>query len=1136
MDDDEFDDEFDDIPDEDLILALTQATDAAAASHSRPSAQFVTSARAPAPPRPPPRPPPPPSRRPGVLGTPRSFNNARAGGNAANPYFDDLPSDAFDSSPEKSSRATPISNNAHSHRPPAQAQSQSQSFRQTTLWGGTVRDGRAPGSQAPNSRPFRADLPPEVPTHHELEHHELSTWVYPLNLGPIRDYQFSIVKNGLFSNTLVALPTGLGKTFIAATIMLNYFRWTKRAKLIFVAPTKPLASQQVQACLSIAGIPRSQATLLTGETPPVLRQGEWENKRLFFMTPQTLMNDLSKGYADPKSIVLLVIDEAHRATGDYAYVKVVEFIRRFSKSIRILALTATPGSTVEGVQDIIDNLGISHIEIRTEESIDIRQYVHSRNIDTVTFDPSDEMHEVRDLFSKALKPLVDKLSSQNIYYGRDPMSLTTFGLLKSRNEWLAGPGKHVNQGMKFMMMAVFGILQSLAHSIKLLNFHGIKPFYNSIAEFRATEEGKPGQGSKLKRQLLADEDFQKMMTMIERWIKIDAFNGHPKLTYLCETLVNHFLDAGENSNTRAIVFSEYRDSAEEIVRLLNSQPLIRATVFVGQADSKRSEGMKQKQQIETIEKFKAGDFNVLVATSIGEEGLDIGQVDLIVCYDASASPIRMLQRMGRTGRKRAGSIVLLLMKGKEEEKFMDAKDNYQKMQQLICDGDGFTFRHDLSTRIVPRDIRPEVDKRHVDIPIENSQNPSLPEPKKTAAGLRKKPAKKKFNMPDGVETGFTKASLFGLAGEKAAKAPRPPAETDFLVEVPELEKVLLSKSQTNRFERLYKSLPKAPFDKIQELGFDDINLGADPAAQRLLRRTVNLKHGGYTKRCVRLFRALGQYQDPFGRVDHPYGETDITSWEQLPVKPFADDTDGKTVQPRTKASRTAPKSPAARKAVSSKPSRKRRAEPTFFGECEEGGDDEEDEEEETATEDVTPGGRRGRGRGRAGTKGGRGGLKRAGDHLEDAGDDCTRTSDMEETDGSDSGADLVDFVVGDDVLTSSNRRGSTSPTTPGSSGLSLRHRRDRQGAAEEKPFYEPMEFDPTQDTDDEMPDLDELVAKTSAKKATKSAKPAKPEKTRTTYLEEEDTDVELPRPSPRRPLAKRRRQVLADSDDDDDTL
>ncbi|KAM7222233.1 hypothetical protein V8F06_002260 [Rhypophila decipiens] len=1086
--------------------------------------------------------------------------------------LDDLPSDAFDSSPERTVSA-----------PVRTAQRPSQNLRQMTLWGGRLEVEDTRESQTSSSRPFRGDMPPEEPTHHELDHEALKTWVYPLNLGPPRDYQFSIVKHGLFNNTLVALPTGLGKTFIAATVMLNFIRWTKTAKVVFVAPTKPLASQQVQACLSIAGVPRSQATLLTGETPPVLREGEWASKRVFFMTPQTLMNDLSKGYADPKTIALLVVDEAHRSTGDYAYVKAVEFIRRFSKSFRVLALTATPGSSVEGVQDVIDNLGISHVEIRTEESLDIRQYVHSRNIDTITFDPSDEMLEVKDLFSKALKPLVSRLSAQNIYFGRDPTSITTYGLLKSRQEWMAGAGRHVNQGVKFMIMAVFSILQSLAHSIKLLNFHGIKPFYHSLAEFRSTEEEKKGQGSKLKRQLLDDEDFQKMMSMIEKWMKLETFNGHPKLTYLCETLVNHFMDAGEGSSTRAIVFSEYRDSAEEIVRILNNQPFIRATVFVGQADSKRSAGMKQKQQIETIEKFKDGKFNVLVATSIGEEGLDIGQVDLIVCYDASASPIRMLQRMGRTGRKRTGSILLLLMKGKEESKFTEAKDNYQEMQALICEGSRFSLRHDLSSRIVPRDIRPEVDKRIVDIPIENTQNPELPEPKKTAAGLRKKAAKKKFNMPDGVETGFTKASLLGMFAKQAAKQaalPPPPTETDFLANMPEMDSVTLSDSQTIELDRLYRDLPFR-MSGIQEVGAP--NLSAYPAAQRRLRPTVELKHGQHTKRCVKLFNVLGMSQDPADRYTTPYGELDSGEWRQMPIPAFAEESndqintgtedmrlsghkrsrspswlqdkqeeDERAAQKKRRVAAAKPSKKASKPSVSS-----RRQAPSFIdsdagsdGETE---DEEEEDEDEEGESTFTPA-RRGRAQPKArGRKlGGRGGKghKRAGDHIEDYGDDCTRTSDVEETDGSDSGADLEGFVVDDDddMANSSMQQRSTSPTTPNQSSLMTprkKTRKDKENhspgaghdATKEKPYFVPLQFTQTQEdeSDDDMPDFGTMVAAKSkpgrVNGDVQNVAVTPPKKDDEEAEEDDDDDVFQRTPVNRK--KRRRLQMIADSDDDE---
>ncbi|KAL5888411.1 3'-5' DNA helicase [Pyricularia oryzae] len=797
--------------------------------------------------------------------------------------LEDFGSDAFDYSPERE-RAKPIQT----------ARNQARTFQQTTLLGRIASQAPEPlGTQPRNSRVFRADLPPEVPTHHALDPEALKTWVYPTNLGPIRDYQFSIVKNGLFNNTLVALPTGLGKTFIAATVILNFFRWTRNAQMVFVAPTKPLASQQVEACLNIAGIPRSQSTLLTGETKPVLREAEWEGKRLFFMTPQTLMNDLSKGYADPKRIVLLVVDEAHRATGDYAYVKVIEFIRRFSKSFRVLALTATPGSTVEGVQDVIDNLGVSHVEIRTEESIDIRNYVHSREIDRVVLEPSDEMLRISELFSQALKPLHSKISQQNIYIGRDPMSITTFGLLKARQDWMKGPGRFANQGLKMMLMAIFTILQSLAHAIKLLNYHGIRPFYDNLVAFRSETEDKGQKGSKYKRQLIGEQSFQEMMDLASKWLKIDGFAGHPKLTHLCDNLLNHFMDAGEGSSTRVIVFSEYRDSAEEITRVLNvHKPMISASLFVGQADSKKSEGMKQKQQIETIAKFRDGIFNVLVATSIGEEGLDIGQVDLIICYDASSSPIRMLQRMGRTGRKRAGKITLLLMKGKEEDNYAKAQDNYEKMQKLICEGSRFNFRHDLSSRIVPRDVKPEVDKRMVEIPIENTQDTSLPEPK--ARSTRgKKASKKKFNMPDGVETGFNSvASMLGISASKTkAKPNKSPKkaefkETDEISPVPPLEGVLLSVNELAELNKKYRDLPFFHQD-TEEICMP--SLTARPDLQRVLRPTVHVKHGSYTKRCVRLFKKLSHSQGIETRHTKPHGDTDKSRYLDISVPPFAED-------------------------------------------------------------------------------------------------------------------------------------------------------------------------------------------------------------------------------------------------------
>jgi hypothetical protein len=277
-------------------------------------------------------------------------------------------------------------------------------LRQTTLFGRMGVDGAIAPSQANRRYNFVADQKAEPPTHHKLDPEAIKTWVYPTNLGTIRDYQYNIVQRGLFNNLLVALPTGLGKTFIAATIILNWFRWTTEAQIVFVAPTKPLVAQQVEACFNIAGIPRSYTTMLTGGVSTGLRAEEWKDKRVFFMTPQTLLNDLKSGYADPKKIVLLVVDEAHRATGAYAYVEVVSFLRRFNSSFRVLALTATPGADVESVQKVIDGLDISKVEIRTENSMDICSYVHQRKIDKQVFQNTDEMEMCMELYLLEQEP------------------------------------------------------------------------------------------------------------------------------------------------------------------------------------------------------------------------------------------------------------------------------------------------------------------------------------------------------------------------------------------------------------------------------------------------------------------------------------------------------------------------------------------------------------------------------------------------------------------------------------------------------------------------------------------------------------------------------------------------------------
>lgn len=353
--------------------------------------------------------------------------------------------------------------------------------------------------------------------------------------------------------------------------------------------------------------------------------------------------------------------------------------------------------------------------------------------------------------------------------------------------------------IKGMMNAIFTVLSSLAHSIGLLKFHGIASFYSVVMDFQRNVDSGQIKG-KTATAIAQSEPFTKMMSTVRAWINNPEFIGHPKLEHLKDVVLNHFLDAGEGaqgsdvppSATRVMVFASYRDSTEEICRVLKRhEPMIRPHVFVGQAASKGQEGMDQKRQNAVIQDFKSGKYNTLIATSIGEEGLDIGTVDLIVCYDASSSPIRMLQRIGRTGRKRVGRVCLLLMKDKEEGDYAKAQDNYAYIQKTIADASRYSYRDDQSPRILPKEVRPIADKRPVDIPIENSQPIDLNEKGRRGKGKTKRPPKK-FFMPDNVRTGFVKASKIDSDSDESKPAPRK-------------KKVAVKKQAPTKFRRLSPS-------------------------------------------------------------------------------------------------------------------------------------------------------------------------------------------------------------------------------------------------------------------------------------------------------------------------------------------
>ncbi|KAK2192917.1 hypothetical protein NP493_20g03036 [Ridgeia piscesae] len=267
-------------------------------------------------------------------------------------------------------------------------------------------------------------------------------WIYPTNY-PIRDYQFNIVQTALFKNTLVALPTGLGKTFIAAVVMYNLYRWYPQGKVVFMAPTKPLVAQQIEACYDIMGIPQDDTAEMTGAMHRGKRSKAWLAQRVFYLTPQVLMNDISSGACPARLVRCLVVDEAHKAIGNHAYCQVVKELVKYKGSMRVLALSATPGTDIKAVQEVLNNLLISHIELRTEQSHDIQAYTHERTIEKVVVPLGEELGAVKEKYLEIVEVVVNRLKRHGVLYQRNVDKLSKFLLLKAREAFRQNPPENM---------------------------------------------------------------------------------------------------------------------------------------------------------------------------------------------------------------------------------------------------------------------------------------------------------------------------------------------------------------------------------------------------------------------------------------------------------------------------------------------------------------------------------------------------------------------------------------------------------------------------------------------------------------------------------------------------------------------
>ncbi|KAH3731696.1 Fanconi anemia group M protein [Pelomyxa schiedti] len=532
--------------------------------------------------------------------------------------------------------------------------------------------------------------------HLTFDKNAIDTWIYPSNVSR-RTYQVEIVQSALTANTLVCLPTGLGKTLIAAVLMYNYLRWFPAGKVVFMAASKILVNQQMIACQQI--IEKDLMSEMTGATSPAKRSNPWQEKRLFFLSPHVFVNDLKSGMCPGQKIVCIVFDEAHKAQGNHAYVQVMQQLSNIHKNFRVLALSASPGANSAALQSLVNNLMINNIEVRTEERDDVKEYLHNREIEVIPVSLG-TLTEVKTELEAVLHGAVNDLVSSGVYYDRNVQKGSKYKLLVARDAWrtkISVTKDYSDQNLIASIEGNFAIGMTLFHAYSLLLQHGLEPFIAFVKKKAQTTRNNK------EKELFCSPQWKNVMKLAES--HYGGSSNHPKLSKLEEIVKEHF---ETQPDSRVMIFTQYRDSVNDIALLLKScEPLVHVMTLVGQSKERGGPGLSQKEQIQILNDFRKGLYNTLVATCIGEEGLDIGDVDLIVCFDAHLSPTRLVQRMGRTGRKRDGRVVMLVTEGPEQETYFKSKQRANTMYKRLSNTASLMMYPDVP-RMIPEDIQPKL--------------------------------------------------------------------------------------------------------------------------------------------------------------------------------------------------------------------------------------------------------------------------------------------------------------------------------------------------------------------------------------------------------------------------------------------
>ena len=471
------------------------------------------------------------------------------------------------------------------------------------------------------------------------------------------------------------MPTALGKTIISALAAAYFLYNQKQMRVLVMAPTRPLVLQHHETYSNILKLSDEDMVVLTGKTPSAYRKHVWDGKaRIIFATPQIIRNDLESEILSLKDFSLLVFDECHRARKDYAYTDVAKKYVEQAQWPIILGMTASPGADKEKILDICSALFIEQIEYRSEEDTDVLPYIHPVEVEWTQVDLPLEYREISQTIRIMLNERLELLSRRGILHTRpenaNRRDLLEAGerlrhqLLSTIEEW---------KGPIFNAIILQSASLTLFHALELLETQGLVTLLSFLEKV-----DQHGETKKSYKTIINDPHYLELKRLLDRNKSLD----HPKIPVMKTLVQNQFQ---QTPNSKVLVFTQYRDTASHLVERLREIEGLKVERFVGQASKEEDSGLSQEEQAKIIRSFRDGDTNVLVATSIAEEGLDIPSVDLVIFYEPIPSEIRYIQRKGRTGRRTAGKAMILVANDTYDIAYFHAsRRRVERMRKMIA--------------------------------------------------------------------------------------------------------------------------------------------------------------------------------------------------------------------------------------------------------------------------------------------------------------------------------------------------------------------------------------------------------------------------------------------------------------------